>query len=333
VIVEEAKRARLSDFLDSRGTTVERVLETIETSLGPPIAVVATGSVLDGYGNATSDIDVNVVVDAETVRVVPIPAFQNELLVDTKYFTLAQLCEWVEELRDVPWPPRRLTREGYHRRYLQLLQCVRFGTGLVVQADDRARDVLDALREPWLAERVVDWWQAESVRCSLASRWLADVKPLVAAQKRCDALLAALEVRAASAGRLTFKPKWLSEKLRAVGDDDALQTLRVVLRVPVRVEEVADYLRRSTGLVPEPDGEGLAAQLWYAPGVTVRPRKGATLVSRWQLRTLEVRGPALPPVECDEPLWEGAIASDSPPELRDLFVEDMTWLSIVTGSR
>jgi hypothetical protein len=333
VIVEDAKLARLSDFLERRDTTVERVLETIETSLGPPLAVVATGSVLDGYGNPTSDIDVNVVVDAETVRVVPIPSFENELLVDTKYFTLLQLGEWVQELRDAPWPPPRLTRADYHRRYLQLLQCVRFGTGLVVKVDDRARDLLGALREPWLAERVIDWWQAESVRCSLASRWLADVKPLVAAQKRCDALLAALEVRAAAAGRLTFKPKWLSEKLRALGDDDALETLRLVLRLPVRAENVDDYLRRSTGLVPEPDVEGLAAQLWYAPGVTVRPRRSTTLVSRWQLRTVEVRGHALPPGDRDEPLWEGPITRDPPPELRELFVEDMTWLSIVAGSR
>jgi predicted nucleotidyltransferase len=332
LIVDETKLARLTDFLEARDTSVERVLATIETSLGRATAVVVTGSVLDGYGNPTSDIDVNVVVDAEAVRVVPIPAFDRDLLVDTKYFTRSQLEDWAQELRDAAWPPRRLRREDYHRRYLQLFQCVRLGTGLVVHLDEGARDVLGALREPWLRERVMDWWQTERVRCLLAARWLADAKPLVAAQKRCDAVLAALELRAAAAGLLTFKPKWLSEKLRALGDDDGLETFRSALRLPVRVEDSAGYVSRMHDVDPEPPGNGFAAQLWYAPGVTVLPRRNGSLVSRWQLRTIEVRGDALAGREHGEPLWEGPPDAELPPELRALFVEDMTWLSIVARS-
>jgi hypothetical protein len=327
VIAADVLTARLAGFLDARGLTADELLATVETSYGEPLAIVATGSVLSGFGNDRSDLDLNVVVDADDVRVVPIPAFKDELLVDTKYFTLAQVEEWANELRDGPWPPSgRLTREGYRRRYLLLFHCVRFATGLALLESERFETVAARLREPWLTDRVAGWWQAEVVRSSLAARWLAPVKPLLAAQRQCDAVLAALEREAALGGQLYFKPKWLSEKLRALGDEVGLEALRDALRVPITASEAPEYLARCQA---DPGADELDAQLWYAPGVTVQPLRDSTLVSRWGLRGLELRGATLPPVEPQAPLWQGPVASEPDPHRLALFVEDLTWLSIV----
>jgi hypothetical protein len=197
--------------------------------------------------------------------------------------------------------------------------------------------VIGELREPWLAERVVEWWRAELVRSSLAARWLAERKPLLAAQRQCDAVLAALERRAALGGQLYFKSKWLSEKFRVLGDDASLEILRAALRVPVATPEVPDYSARAEALLAglgadEPAVDDLSAQLWYAPGVTARPINGSTLVSRWQLRGLELREATLPPTDVLEPIWEAPVATDMETHLLELFVEDLTWLSIVAGT-
>jgi hypothetical protein len=331
-VIADASAARLTEFLDARGTTPERLLASVETSFGTPLLVVATGSVLHGFGNERSDLDLNVVVDRDKVKVVPIPAFEGELLVDTKFFTVSQLKEWTAELREGRWPPAgHLTRDGYRRRHLLLFHCMRFAQGVVLSSTDGPEPLLGDLHAPWLVERVVEWWRAEQVRSALAAGWLADGKPLVAAQRWCEAVLAALEGRVAAAGESYFKPKWVSEKLRRLGDDEGLAAVETALRVPATAREAPAYNARCEELLHEldpPRQEGVAAQLWYAPGVTVRPLGTASLVTRWQLRGLELEA-TLPSVDGKEPIWEGPVWEAPGPHVLELFVEDMTWLSVV----
>ena len=63
------------------------------------------------------------------------------------------------------------------------------------------------LREPWLAASVADWWSVESIRRQVATGWLVQTRPLLAAQRRYEAILAAFESRAAAAGRLHYGGK------------------------------------------------------------------------------------------------------------------------------
>jgi hypothetical protein len=333
-VTADAPAARLAEFLDARGTTPERLLASVETSFGTPLLVVATGSVLHGFGNKRSDLDLNVVVDRDTVKVVPIPAFEGDLLVDTKFFTVSQLREWTTELRDGRWPPAgHLTRDGYRRRHLLLFHCMRFAEGVELSSTDGSEPLIGDLHEPWLVERVVEWWRSEHVRWSLAARWLAEAKPLVAAQRWCEAVLAALECRAARAGESYFKPKWISEKLRRLGDEEGLAVLEAALRVPTTRHEAPAYSALCEELLQELDShrqEGLAAQLWYAPGVTVQPLGTGTLVTRRQLRGLELEA-KLPIPDGDEPIWEGPVEDTPDPHVLELFVEDMTWLSVVVS--
>ena len=79
---------------------------------------------------------------------------------------------------------------------------------------------MNVFREPWLAQRVVRWWELESHRKWLAARWLLEYRPLLAAQRhsrRCSALLGC---RVAARGLHFVGPKWLAEKLAASGDSE-----------------------------------------------------------------------------------------------------------------
>lgn len=331
---DEALAGRLEAFLAARGTTIEMLLATVGEPYGRPLLVVATGSILHGLGNERSDIDINIVVEQE-VTPLPIPTYTPRLLVDTTYFSASEVEKWVSALRDQPWPLTQLDRAQWKRRHSEFFNCTRFGYGLVLSARD-GRDLWMAeLRKPWLAERVANWWRVESVRRWLGGRWLANAKPLLAAQRQLDAVLAKLESRVAAAGHPYFGPKWLPEKLRTLGDSQGLAVLHEVMRAPTTEREARSYAARCEVLMAElgggdnGDNDDMAAQLWYLDGVKLRKIDGGTLVSRWNLRGLELRGAAPAATQPSGPLWEGGLNVQPPADVLALFIEDMTWLSMV----
>ena len=63
--VDEPFAQRLDAFLAARGATRGALLATVGEPFGPPLLVVAAGSILHGFGNQRSDIDVNVVTARE----------------------------------------------------------------------------------------------------------------------------------------------------------------------------------------------------------------------------------------------------------------------------
>jgi hypothetical protein len=334
VVTEEELAARLRTFLDRRGVAVETLLGNVESSFGAPLLVVATGSVLQGFGNSRSDVDLNVVVEAEKLAALPIPSFEGDVLVDATYFGAHQLEPWVPALRDHPWPPTgTVDRDACRRRFSRLFQSSRFACGLALTARNGWDGWLEELRRPWLVQRVVEWWRTEAYRWSLGARWLRDVKPMLAAQRQCEAVIAALESRAAAAGELYFKPKWLAEKFAMLGDEAGRQALKCALRTPTRERDVDSYVSRCDELLRDLLGDSaeraLGVQVWMAPGVTVRRLGGTTLVSRWDLRGVELRDADLA-LDGNAPIWQGGIDAEPSVQLLELFAADMTWLSLVT---
>jgi hypothetical protein len=322
---------RLSDFLALHGEEPEALLSDIDPSFGSPLLVVATGSVLHGFGNERSDLDVNVVVDHGKLSTLSFPSFERGFLLDTLYFTASDVETWAARSREQGWPPEgRLERSEWRGRLKELVSSVRFAHGLPLRADDRWGEWLEDLRQPWLRERIVQWWRTEAQRRRLAALWLADDKPRLASQQWCDAALAALEARAAMAGQLFFGTKWLPEKLRKLGDGESLAVLRAALRVPLEPGAAAAHAECCDAVVDECAGgtSSLAAQLWYAPGVNRRALRGSALVSRYDLRAVETKE-ALPDTGRSDPLWEGGIDERPPEAIRQLFVHDMTWMSLV----
>ena len=127
-----------------------------------------------------------------------------------------------------------MTLEHWGRTFEQLLYATRFAFGLPLVARDAWAQWMNVFREPWLAQRVVRWWELESHRKWLAARWLLEYRPLLAAQRQLEALLALLECRVAARGLHFVGPKWLAEKLAALGDSDGLAMYREALRCPLR---------------------------------------------------------------------------------------------------
>src|SRR5215467_7246592 len=102
----------------------------VEEAYGPPLLVVATGSVLEGFGNERSDVDLSVVVDRESLTQLPIMSYLGHGRVDAAYYRADDLRGWVPMLRDGTWPPPgRLTRGLWLRRFRVLKAACRFADG------------------------------------------------------------------------------------------------------------------------------------------------------------------------------------------------------------
>ena len=319
---------RLDRFLAARGLTRDAVLAALGEPFGPPLLVVITGSILNGVGNERSDVDVNIVVERKVTRI-PLGAFARSVIVDPTYFVASEVEGWVKELRDQPWPPSGvLGLEQWSRRYDQLLHATRFRNGVPLVAQETWARWATQFHEPWLAEQIAQWWRIEAVRKRLASRWLADGNPLLASQRGLDAVLAALESRAAAAGQDFFGPKWLSEKLRMIDDGEGLALLRTILRAPATAQEARDYIAQCEAALDRygpADGGRLVAQVSYLPGVETCERDGRMIVSRGKLRSLELA--AAP--RAGELIWEGTIDGRPPPAVTALLAANLIWLAVV----
>lgn len=325
---------RLSRFLSRFELTAGDLQKEIEEALGEPFAVVAGGSVLQGFGNDRSDVDLCVIVDRDKLTRFPILSYQNTARIDVTYYGDAEIRRWTESLRDTAWPPPEPVTEKLWRRQRSRLQAIgRFASGLVLSARDEHRDRVAALHSPWLRNRIVEWWRVEAVRQRLAARWLAGGNPHLAAQRWCDAVVAALEVRAALGGQPYAKSKWLPEKLKATGDTEGLAVLRRALAVPHRAAGVAGYAaaceKAFDALVTDAwPAHPLRAELYYARGTTAVPALQETLVSRWSMRGVRLDTTELPSPSGDVPVWQGPIDDPLPAPVTSLFREDMLWLSL-----
>ena len=336
MIADDVRADLLAAFLDRRGMSETELRDQVEDVYGPPLLVVVTGSVLEGFGNELSDVDLNVVVERESLTQLPIMSYPASTRVDVTYYRAADLRGWITMLRDQAWPPAgRLPRDAWLRRFRVLKAACRFADGHVLSASKGWADWVAELRRPWLAACAAAWWRADALRFWLTARWLAGPNPRLSAQRAFDAVLAALESDAAARGQLyvSLNPRWLAEKLRALGDAGGLELLRRFLRTPVHAGECASYLAACEKLLRERLGpmeaEPVRAQLWYAAGVRVHALDARSLVSRWGLRGVELRGERPPASDGTEPLWEGPPGVGPPAAVSTLFAKDMTWLSLV----
>lgn len=321
----------MTEFLDRHNATIDGVRAHIGDALGEPLLVVAAGSVVQGFGNSRSDIDLNVVVDRISMPMAPVLSFDSGLLHDATYFAAQEVRGWADSMHGQRWPASgSLTRADWRRRLNELFHCVRIGHGVVLVANEGWDTWVLRLSEPWLNERVHEWWEVEIARCRLAGRWLSTSRPLLAAQRWSDALMAALQLRAAKAGELYFKPKWLPEKLRRLNDGFGMRAFAVALRLPASTGDATAHISQCQLMLEELGAlplltDDLHAQLWLAPGVKLRALGRTTVVSRWDLRAVELPRTGL--LE-GAPIWECGIDEDLSPTLAELFAGDMLWLSL-----
>src|SRR5215831_13599017 len=93
-------RQNLETFLAARGTAVDQVVKQVDHVFGAPRLIVAAGSVVQGFGNPTSDIDLLVLLDNNKVSRFPVPSFDGQQGYEVVYLDTAWVCGMANTVRD-----------------------------------------------------------------------------------------------------------------------------------------------------------------------------------------------------------------------------------------
>ncbi|MFI0773154.1 hypothetical protein [Streptomyces sp. NPDC021212] len=319
---------RLNLFLEQRGLSRDAVLKEADQGMGTPALAVAAGSVLTGFGNHRSDLDLLVLVENDKLTRFPIQSHEHGTLIDVSIRRASSVRNGAAELASGPWPRfATVTEDAWNHRRRTLNTTSRLALGLPLMVSPPWDDWYAGLRGPWLADAVHQWWTVEAHRLALAARWLLGAKPMAAAVRAREAVVAALNARAAAGGELYFTAKWVGEKLRVLGDTEGLALLREALTSPPtsgdRVPHRLAAVERLVG-----DGASLHAVLRWSTGIGTIPLDDRTIVDRWQMRALEVPRRDLPPDDSGAVIWSGPLDTCPPDDLLPLFVHNMVWLGV-----
>ncbi|OKI10232.1 hypothetical protein A6A06_01760 [Streptomyces sp. CB02923] len=332
VLPAETPADRFDAYLKRHGLARERVLEQVDDAFGEPLLVVAAGSVLAGFGNSTSDLDIYAVVPGEVASTLPLMSYAEDARIDVVLHGADRLGERHRTVVTGQWPPPDIGPGDLGSRRQLLDSLSRFGMGLPLSGVPKWCDwqaLLDGQLTGWLRT----WYAVEAVRKRTAARALAGRKPVLAALRAGEALTAALERHAVDQGERYFKGKWLGEKLRRLGDDRGLAAFRLAMCPPPTAEAVPSYLARVGDLLDDYLRDiGTApwrAHLKPAAGTAWSGFGTTALVSRWGLRVaaVDAGGPA-----AHETSWDYALDEPWPPDVEKLFAEDMLWLGLRSAS-
>ncbi|MFG2616511.1 hypothetical protein ACGFXC_02735 [Streptomyces sp. NPDC048507] len=319
---------RLDAFLKQRGLHRDAVRAEADQGVGRPVLAVASGSVLAGFGNHRSDLDLMVLVESDRLTRFPVQSHEHGTLIDVNIRRAGSVRETTAALAAEPWPRfDTVTEDAWNHRRRALNTVNRLALGLPLLASAPWDAWQAALRGAWHAEAVGQWWAVEAHRLAQAARWLLDARPMTAAVRAREAVVAALNARAAAGGQTYFPAKWVGEKLKALGDAEGLAVLRAALRAPVEPrEQVPQRLADAERLAGDP--AGLHAVLRWSTGVGTTELEDRTVVDRWQLRAVESARRDLPPAGADTVVWSGPLGAPPPADLLPLFVHDMVWLGV-----
>ncbi|WP_206671052.1 hypothetical protein [Streptomyces sp. CB01881] len=300
----------------------------MDSSFGEPLLITAAGSVIAGFGNANSDLDLYAIVPDEVASTLPLMSYPEGSRIDVVLHGAGQVTKRYEELTTTHWPPAEIGPGDLGTRRQVLDSVSRFGLGLLLTGTPEWSSWqrrLDAELSGWISS----WYAAEAVRKRIAARVFAERKPMVAALRIGEALAAALERRAVERGERYFKPKWLGEKLRKLDDRDGLAAFELAMCPPASPDKVPAYLAQVGELLDhyarDVDGSAWRVRLSHARGTEQYEFGESRLVTRWGLRTLSV--PAGGPVDHAK-TWTFALDEEWHPDVAALFVEDLLWLGV-----
>lgn len=326
--------ARLDEVLRGYGLSLAELSEEVEATYGEPELVLASGSLMAGFGSPKSDIDLLVIMDAKRrVTDLPIMSYRKDAHIDTEYYARDAVLEMCEVLDRPDVLRATMSEKGWRKDYRLLRTLTRFGHSSILEATETWRAIIDRLRSATFFDVVAAWWRAEAVRYHIGASWLAPANPLLACLRMQEAIQASLSARAAARGELILPKKWLAGKLDACGDDAGLTELRTLLSLDPTGDPACafDTLKaRSLDHIGD-EARRYPLELHLASGVELIDLKTETLASRWGLRAIHFRPTRDGLRGADKrstPVWAGA-GDQTPPDFGlDLFRADMAWLGI-----
>ncbi|WP_067497419.1 hypothetical protein [Actinoplanes sp. TFC3] len=328
----DVSRGHLQTFLARREHTIDDLTDQIAGSFGEPELVVAAGSVQQGFGNEESDVDLLVFVDAQVTNI-PISSHVLGLPVDINYLSL----DWtrsVDELLATPGYDGVLVNRTDWKDSLRRFQRVgRLAVSLPLAGDDKWLAWQAALAAP-VTEYAVHWWSREALRQRTAARMLRDTDPRLAAQRYCDAGLAALEIAAARVGELYVGAKWILAKLQRSAAPELSDTYRFLTTTPVRAGEAKGYNDAVEDILQSlhPFPADPVVQFALMPDVERSEIRGRTLLHRWGTRGVESTAAGFGDSGDDRVIWRGP-ASALDDETVLLARQGLVWLSITDGEQ
>ncbi|MEK8173297.1 hypothetical protein NKH77_43625 [Streptomyces sp. M19] len=301
---------RLGEFLDLRGLSRDAVLKEADQGMGTPALAVAAGSVLAGFGNIRSDLDLLVLVENENLTRFPIQSHEHGTLIDVSIRRASTVRKNTAALTAEPWPRfATVTEEAWNHRRRALNTASRLALGLPLATTPtweewHAGCATGGSRSPCgsggRSRRTGS--RGPPAGCSTPSR----SRPGYAPGRRCSPRSA----RAAAAGELYFAAKWAGEKLRTLGDTEGLALLRDALTLGDPRETVPRCLDAVEHVVG--DAAPLHTVLRWATGAGTMELEDRTVVDRWQLRALEVRRLGLPAGDSEGVIWSGPAGTPPP---------------------
>jgi hypothetical protein len=332
---DDQRHAHLVAFLARKGRGVDDLKAQVDRSFGEPQLVVAAGSVLQGFGNEESDLDVIALVDAPQVTDIPIPSHVLDMPVDVNYLDV----RWIRAAADetlAGFTPAVLgtSQSQWRAAYRRMTKVGRIVYGLPLAGDPALFDWQRELRAAFPGYAAA-WWRAECLRQLAAARLIGAGRPLLAAQRAYDAGMAALESAVSPLDEAYTGPKWIGAKLRRVGDPALEAAYERLVRLPVSEPEAVPYLGAAERTVLEVLGD-----LPADPDIAVAAHEdvqrvvalGRVLLHRYGARGVQSDDPEFGVADADGLLYGGAV-SELPDGVRALLLEGLAWLTVREGSR
>lgn len=333
---ESLLREDLTKFLARKGRTPEDLLGQVGEAFGSPLLVTAVGSVLEGFGNEESDVDLLAVVDAE-VTDFPVSSHALDVPVDVNFLHTAwvrKASAWMQD--EGRTDPQGSTRQSWKDSQRILIRLGRMSRGLVLSGSPEFIRWWEDISRSYPAF-AAGWWRVESLRQREAGRLLvAAGRPLHAAAAYCSAGLALLESRAAELGEAYAGPKWIEAKLDRLGDTFLRDAFWQIVGSPVIPAEVPAYLDRVQQLLADLAGEDPLSE---DPHLVLTPASGAKRVyfqgqvlwHRHGQRGLSSDDPDFAIPDDRGYLWHGQ-ASHVPDDIRSLATAGLAWLAATERS-
>jgi hypothetical protein len=325
----EKYQAHLEQSLRERNLTLDEVLGHVDDVFGDIQAIFITGSLVAGFGNKRSDLDICPIVRRDRIGHMPFASFAAETLVDMCYFASEELQRQTLDLRQSAWPPvGPIVPDRLRRQRQNLVELSRFAAGFLAKSTPEWSAWHLDLHDGWLARRIEEWHDTEALRYATCAHWLHANKPRVAVELMTRATISCCESAVVRAGILYQDPesKWLPDKLLSAGLKREYELLRSVLR-----RGAGDAFERARAAYEELRGSRQGSpelQLWLSPPIKHYQVAKKTYLSKFGMEAVEVDGMRLEPNQPVLRLVPGK-------QLRDgwekLFEEDWLCLTIATA--
>ncbi len=206
---------------------------------------------------------------------------------------------------------------------------------LTLTGDPALFDWQNRLRKAF-PEHASRWWRAECLRQLTAARLLAPDRPLLAAQRYCDAGMAALESAAAAVDEAYTGPKWIGAKLRRIGDPALESAFQRLIEIPVTTVDASAYTTVTERIVAEltstdPLPGDPYVVLTRHEGVRREQALGLVLLHRFGARGVESDDPTFGVADEKGVLWHGTVSAITD-AAHVALTQGLAWLTVREGA-